>query len=180
MTKRTTRRSPTADALRTWREFIELSYRVRFVVESRLLAESELSSGDYVVMLALFEAPDHVLRPFEIAAQIDWDRTRLSHHLGRMEKRGLVVRRPCATDTRGIDVVLTAEGKALFRRASSPHMHAVQEMFVDALSVEQQRNLDDILAALGAHLARLEGDSPETRSDDQPRSGLSAPAQAST
>lgn len=174
MTNRTKRRSPTADALHTWREFIELSHKVRFLVETRLLAESGLSSGDYVVMLALFEAQEHVLRPSELAAQIDWDRTRLSHHLGRMEKRGLVRRRPCATDTRGIDVILTAEGKTLFRRASAPHMHAIQELFVDALSPQQRLNLDDITATLGAHLRRF-----AEPHDGHPRRGLSAPAQAS-
>lgn len=155
MTNRAARRSPTAEELNTWREFIEVSQKVRFVVESRLQAQSDLSSGDYVVMLALFEAEGHLLRPSEIAAQIDWDRTRLSHHLGRMEKRGLVSRRPCASDPRGIEVILTKEGKSLFRRASAPHMHAIQDLFVDALDPEQQRSLDEINAALRRHLTGI-------------------------
>jgi DNA-binding MarR family transcriptional regulator len=155
MATRGARRSPTADELRTWRDFIEVSHKVRFVIESRLQTQSDLSSGDYAVMLALFEAEDQRLRPSAIASQIDWDRTRLSHHLARMEKRGLVDRQPCATDSRGIEVVLTEKGRSSFRRASAPHMHAIQDLFVDALSADQQRSLDAATRALSEHLARL-------------------------
>ena len=32
------------------------------------------------------------LRPFELGALLRWEKSRVSQHLGRMEKRGLVTR----------------------------------------------------------------------------------------
>lgn len=147
------RRSPTADQLRSWRVFIETAEQVRRTMESRLQDESGLSTGDYGVLLALSEAPNRRIRSSALAEQVGWERSRLSHHLGRMEKRGLIGREECATDSRGADVVLTQDGAATFRRASAPHLRAIQETFVDALSPAQLAALEDAALALRSHLS---------------------------
>jgi DNA-binding MarR family transcriptional regulator len=73
----------------------------------------------------------------------------LSHHLGRMERRGLIDRQECSTDSRGAEIVLTPTGDAAFRRATVPHLRAIRELFVDALSPDQLDAVQDITAALG-------------------------------
>src|SRR6202012_1310217 len=115
-------------------------------------SESSLSQGDYRVLLALSEADGHRMRPSELAALIGWERSRLSHHLGRMEKRGLIGRDPCAVDGRGAEVILTGHGADCFRRATIPHLRAVRELFLDALSPEQLAAADDIVRTLRRHL----------------------------
>ena len=152
------RRSPTAHDLRVWRDFVETGDRIRSLLAARLQAESGLSTGDYAVLLALSEAPGRRLRSSELAAAIDWERSRLSHHLGRMEARDLVVREPSATDNRGAEVVLTSAGATQFRRASVAHLRAVQELFVDAFP-ENPRGpglaaVDEVTKALRSHLGR--------------------------
>jgi DNA-binding MarR family transcriptional regulator len=147
------RRSPTADELRTWRTFIETADRLRGLLGARLQAESGLSSGDYAVLLALGEADGRLVRSSELAAQIGWERSRLSHHLGRMERRGLIQRDDCATDSRGAEILLTAGGAEAFRQANGPHLHAIRELFVDALSPAQLVAAGEIAEALRAHLA---------------------------
>src|ERR1700748_1938739 len=82
------RRSPTSAELRTWREFIETVEALSWRLASRLQSESSLSPGDYQVLLALSEADGHRMRPSEIAALIGWERRRLSHPLGGVEKSG--------------------------------------------------------------------------------------------
>ncbi len=153
MTTSTGRQSPTAQQLRAWRLFVETSERVSTRIGSRLQTDSGISSGDYAVLLALVEADDTRLRSSTLAERIDWERSRLSHHLGRMERRGLITRENCATDTRGSEVVLTSEGAAQFRRASAPHLHAIQQMFVSALSPEQLIAIEQAMVALDAHLS---------------------------
>lgn len=148
----TNRPSPTADDLRVWRAFFETSEQLRSMLGSRFQSESDLSSGDYSVMLALSEAPHKTMRSSELAAHVEWERSRLSHHLGRMESRGILVRRKCADDSRGTEIVLTVEGAALFRQASSPHLKAVQELFLDALTPELVEKADEVTTALRAHL----------------------------
>ena len=121
-------------------------------MESDLQKHAGLSSSDYSVLLALSEAPGRRLRPSVLADRVGWERSRLSHHLGRMQKRGLVHREECLTDNRGSEVVLSVEGASTFRRASAPHLRAIQEIFLDALSPAQLAALEDASLALEAHL----------------------------
>jgi DNA-binding MarR family transcriptional regulator len=69
-----------------------------------------------------------------------------------MEKRGLVERVECVTDSRGAEVVLTEEGARTFRNATAPHARAIKQHFADALSPAQFDALDDVLRTLTAHL----------------------------
>jgi DNA-binding MarR family transcriptional regulator len=162
MTQNTSRRPsgrqlPTRDELRIWRDFIETVEALRSEVASRLQSESSLSAGDYAVLLALSEAEDRRMRSSELAAAIGWERSRLSHHLGRMERRELIRREDCATDNRGAEIVLTAAGADAFRGSTVPHLRAIRELFVDALTPDQ-------LAAAGEVAARLRdrlGSSPK-------------------
>src|SRR3954451_5284374 len=146
------RRRMTSAELAVWRSLIDTTTELRRRLATRLAAESGLSTGDYAVLLALSEAPGRRLRSSELAGAIDWERSRLSHHLGRMEKRGLIQRVECATDSRGAEVVLTAEGAEIFRGATAPHLRAIKQHFADALSPDQFDALDDVLRTLHLHL----------------------------
>ncbi|GAB3740753.1 MarR family winged helix-turn-helix transcriptional regulator [Microlunatus parietis] len=150
----TKRRLPTKEELRVWREFIETAETLRSELASRLQAECGLSTGDYAVLLALSEAPGRRLRSSELADGIRWERSRLSHHLGRMERRGLIRREECATDSRGAEVVLETAGAEAFRRSTVPHLRAVRELFVDALTPEQLAAAADLATALRRRLDR--------------------------
>ncbi|MGK3206374.1 MarR family winged helix-turn-helix transcriptional regulator [Amycolatopsis sp. MEPSY49] len=154
MTQPTRRRRvlPTTEELRVWRGFIETAEALRAELGARLQAESGLSPGDYAVLLALSEAPERRLRSSQLADDVGWERSRLSHHLGRMEKRGLIRREECRTDNRGAEVVLTPEGDAAFRASTVPHLTAVRELFVDALTPEQLAAAGEVAAALRANL----------------------------
>ncbi|WAZ26032.1 MarR family transcriptional regulator [Streptomyces cinnabarinus] len=154
---------PTTQELRIWRDFIETTEALRSELASRLHGESALSPGDYAVLLALCEAEGRRLRPSRLAACIGWQRSRLSHHLGRMERRGLVRREECAADSRGAEVVLTDEGADAFRRASLPHLRAVRELFVGPLSAAQLTAADELASALRAGLETLRADLPDDR-----------------
>jgi DNA-binding MarR family transcriptional regulator len=149
----------TAGELATWRALIDTTTELRRVLGAQLLQESGLSPADYQVLLALSEADGRRLRSSELAATIDWERSRLSHHLGRMERRSLIRRDDCATDSRGAEVSLTDHGARTFRGATAPHMRAIKKHFADALTPEQFEALADIVHALQNHLhpARVAG-----------------------
>ncbi|MDQ1527841.1 MAG: hypothetical protein QOG18_2454 [Microbacteriaceae bacterium] len=157
MVQNTARRRalPTVDELRVWRDFIETAEALRTELAARLQSDSSLSPGDYSVLLALSEAHGARLRSSELATACGWERSRLSHHLGRMERRGLIRREDCATDNRGAEVILAAEGATAFRRASVPHLRAVRELFVDALNPKQLAAAADVVTALRTQLEAL-------------------------
>ena len=143
---------PQTGELQVWREFIETFEALRSEVASRLLAETGLSAGDYVILLALSEAPGERLRSSHLAEAVAWERSRLSHHLGRMERRGVIRREECLADSRGAEVVLTTDGAAAFHHATVPHLRAVRELFVDAFTPDQLDTIASIASALRAHL----------------------------
>jgi len=146
------RHLPTSRELAVWRAYLESFEAVRARVDARLHRDSDLSSGDYKILLALSEAESHELRSSELAAHILWERSRLSAHLGRMEKRGLVRRAPCPDDARGAIAILTEAGRRAFRDSTIPHLEAIRSLFVDALTPEQLVVVGDIATALHDHL----------------------------
>src|SRR6266581_5888263 len=145
------RRRMTSAELATWRALLDTTAELRRVLGAEL-QETTLSPADYQVLLALTEASGKRMRSSELARTIDWERSRLSHHLGRMEGRQLIRRDGCATDSRGAEIALTAEGARVFRRATAPHMRSIKRHFADALTPEQFAALGEILRALQDHL----------------------------
>lgn len=153
MAEARTRRTPTPEELAAWRQYIEAASAVETAVAALLRADSGLSSGDYAVLLALSEVEQHRLRSSVLAAGIGWERSRVSHHLARMEARGLIVRQDCATDSRGAEVVATQAGLDVFRSASAVHLRRIREVFVEALTPDQLDAAHEISVALRRHLA---------------------------
>src|SRR5690242_3729602 len=154
------RRRMTSGELAVWRSLVDTTGELRRILGARLLEETGLSPADYQVLLALSEADGRRLRSSQLAATIDWERSRLSHHLARMERRGLLRRDDCATDSRGAEVSMTDDGASRFRQATAPHARAIREHFADALTAEQFDALADILRTLQDHLDAERRDRP--------------------
>lgn len=144
--------TPTRDELRIWRDYIETAETLRSRLGSRLQSESAISWSDYQVMLALWEADGKSLRSAELAERIGWERSRLSHHLGRMEKRGLIERTRCPRSANGVDVTLTKQGITAFRASSIPHLEAVRELFIGALSPDELAQVGHVTQSIRRHL----------------------------
>ncbi len=127
-----------------WRGWVEVGSRLGERLNRQLQHDSGLSSADYEVLVNLSEAEQGRLRSFQLGALIRWEKSRLSHHLTRMEKRGLIAREECPTDGRGAYVVLTPAGRAAIETAAPLHVEEVRRLFVDLLSEEQLQQLVDI------------------------------------
>jgi DNA-binding MarR family transcriptional regulator len=106
--------------------------------------ESGLSMPDYHVLAAVSEAPDHRRRLSELANAMQWSASRLSHHVSRMEQRGLVSRADCSEDARGAFVVLTDKGRVAIQEAAPGHVASVRKHLIDVLSADQLEALADI------------------------------------
>jgi DNA-binding MarR family transcriptional regulator len=141
-----------------WRSWLRLIQELPSALEDQLSQESGLSRADYAVLVPLSEAPDGMLRARELGREILWDRSRLSHHLGRMEKRGLVVREECTADARGAMVRMTEAGRAAIERAAPGHVAATRRQFFDLLSDKEvdvlTKVFDRVLANLGDDMGR--------------------------
>lgn len=143
---------PTSEEFAVWRAYIQTVEILRARVQAKLHTDSQLSEGDYKVLLELSEAEGRSLRSSQLAAVMEWERSRVSGQLGRMEKRGLIRREPCIDDARGSHVTLTDEGARAFRASTIPHLQAVKTYFVDAFTEAQLALIGETTAALRAHL----------------------------
>ena len=125
------------DEARAWRSLQMMQARLSAALARDLLAHSHLSYQDYVVLIALTEASEGRLRLFELGHAIGWEKSRTSHHVGRMAERGLVQKFSCGSDRRGQWVSVTRLGRAAIEAAAPSHVAAVRRLFVDRLSREQ-------------------------------------------
>lgn len=140
---------------RAWRGMIGVLPRLTAVLERQLVQDAGLSAADYTLLVPLSEAPDEVLRARDLGRMVGWARSRISHQVIRMEKRGLVVREECDEDARGSMVRLTDAGRTAIVAAAPAHVAAVRRYFIGALT---DAELDVIGPALERVLDRLPDD----------------------
>ena len=141
---------------RAWRGYL----RMRTLLHARILRdlarEAGLSGPDYDVLSHVSESPGRRSRLGELAERMAWSRSRLSHHLTRMERRGLVTREDCPSDGRGAFVVLTEAGFRHIQAAAPGHVASVRRHFIDLLSRDQLDVLTTITDTVVGHLAEEE------------------------
>lgn len=133
-----------AEEERSWRTFIRLHQKLSRCLTADLQAHSGLSGADFEVLVALTDVTDGRVRFQDLAEAIDWERSRLSHQVARMIKRGLVAREECAEDGRGAFVVITAQGREVIEAAAPKHVVTVRRLVIDALSPDDLADLGRI------------------------------------
>ena len=124
------------DQQRAWLAYMRVQLRLTYEMNRQLQADSNLSLSDYDVLNALRYAPGGRMRVTALAALISWERSRLSHHVRRLQNRGLVECRPAPTDRRATEVTLTDQGWDEITHASSGHIDLVRRLFFEGLPDE--------------------------------------------
>jgi DNA-binding MarR family transcriptional regulator len=142
---------------RAWRGLLQMTTRLEAQLNRDLQETCGLSLADYDVLVPLSEAPQARLRVFELASDLSWERSRLSHHLTRMQRRGLIAREDCDADRRGAFVVLTDAGRSAIDRAAPAHVRTVRRLVFEGLSREQVSSLQ---AFTDSVLRRLDSADP--------------------
>jgi DNA-binding MarR family transcriptional regulator len=125
---------------RAWRAQIR-TFMMLYRQLERDLQPFGLAHSDYEILVVLSDEPERRLRMTELADATSQSRSKLSHQITRMERRGLVTREASEGDKRGIFAVLTPEGFAAIERAAPSHVEAVRRHFLDFLSPEQLKLL---------------------------------------
>ena len=136
-----------------WKAYRDLHQELSTVLEDELLRDAGLSGSEYAVLVELSHAPAGVLRARELGSELGWDRSRLSHLVGRMEKRRLVVREECEEDARGSMVRLTDAGRATVDGVAPEHSEAIRRCFFNALSKDELETFATVVDRLRDNLA---------------------------
>jgi DNA-binding MarR family transcriptional regulator len=134
----------TPEEQRAWRGFVRLHERLGGRLGRLLQSESHVSPADFAVLVHLTDTPEGRQRYQDLARALEWEKSRMSHHIARMAGRGMVVREDCLEDARGAFVVITDVGRAAVEAAAPRHVEAVRELFLDHVTPAELRVLAEI------------------------------------
>jgi DNA-binding MarR family transcriptional regulator len=141
-----------AEEQRVWRGFLTLSRSMQAAIDRQLARDSALSGSEYDVLVLLSESSTGVARSRDLLNELGWERSRLSHLLTRMARRGLLERLPCDSDARGLDVRITPEGRRTIEAAAPGHLEMVRAALIDQLTQEE---MDALLSVSDKVVPRL-------------------------
>lgn len=133
------------------RAYTRASALLREALNRDVEAQAGMSLNEYEVLEHLAEAPGGAVRMSALAEALVSSRSRLTHTVHRMESRGLVQRRACEADGRGVYCVITPLGKQTYDAAEPGHVASVRAYLFERATPRE-------LEVLGRLMARIADD----------------------
>jgi DNA-binding MarR family transcriptional regulator len=140
------------DEDRAWRAFV-FTQRQLVAHLNRGLQESGLSGADYDVLVALSAIDGDRMSARELCTALDWEKSRLSHQLRRMQQDGLISRELNPDDARSTMVRLLPAGRAAIEKAAPRHAEDVRRNFVELFTAAELDTLATLNERIMRHLA---------------------------
>jgi DNA-binding MarR family transcriptional regulator len=138
----------------TWANYQRLRLRLGERLNRELAEKTGLSEADFEILTALTDSHHETVRALALRCGLEWEKSRLSHQLKRMEARGLVSREECVEDNRGMVIRMTERGRELAEEARLHYEQAILHYLMDALTPDQINTLNEITERV---LSRLYG-----------------------
>lgn len=113
-------------------------------IEAELAAAGLPDIAWFDVLLAMDES-DELIRPKDLLCRISVTKSGLTRLLDRIEKEGLIERRHCSTDRRGVYLALTPAGRATLARMRPVRDRVFREDFAEVLGEEDATALISLL-----------------------------------
>jgi DNA-binding MarR family transcriptional regulator len=148
----------TTEQQRTWRSFLLGTTLLMDRLDRDLREHHDLSMPEYEILVRLSESNDRALRMAELADSVKNSRSRITHTIARLERAGLVARRQCPSDGRGVIAHLTDLGYAKLVEAAPDHVDSVRSSLIDVVT---PADLDAIGRAFGLVADALETGEPD-------------------
>ena len=155
------RLSPRED--RAWGAFIHAHQQIEAHLNRRL-QESGLSGADYEVLAALSAVDGDRMPAHALCNALNWEKSRLSHQVRRMQKDGLISRAPNPDDARSTMVCLLPAGRAAIEQAAPRHVEDVRRNFIDLMTPAEL----DVFAALNERILRHLTNGDDSPAEDEP------------
>ena len=134
------------DESTNWRSFLHLNAILGARLDHDLVSGHGLTLAEYEVLVHLSEASDFTLRMSNLAELCYVSRSGLTRRLDSLIRTGMVVKRTCPSDRRGMNAVLTAKGLDKIRSAAPTHVSGVRDYFFDLLSSDEVEKLGELVS----------------------------------
>ena len=115
------------DIAEVWHDVVDRYARAMAALEPALEHEHGLGVSEYEVLERLAATDKGSGRMQELADAVHLSQSALSRVVGRLEANGLVVRKMCTSDRRGIFACLTEQGRERYERARPTHRAVLAE-----------------------------------------------------
>ncbi len=136
---------------KAWRSFQLMRTRLLGHLVKRLFKHSGITEAEYIILIVLYESKKAV-RIKEMSQMINWEISRLSHQITRMESVGLVQKQVCVEDSRRFEITITEKGKNLIQKAFPLQELEIKHCFGDILTESQLNSLIEISGVICNHL----------------------------
>jgi DNA-binding MarR family transcriptional regulator len=133
-----------------WRSLLAIQRRLEERLDQDLRAAHGLSLNDYEVLVHLSEAPQLALRMSELADRLLLSRSGLTRRIDGLVRGGMVERRVCPSDGRGLLAQLTPAGAERLHQAAPTHVRGVRQYLIDVIGSER-------LEAVAAGVRQIDG-----------------------
>lgn len=137
---------------RAWRALALTSHLLGAELERQTQRDAGMPHIYYVLLAALYEAPQRRMRAGALAETGRISPSRLSHALRSMVGSGWVTRERAAEDGRGQEIVLTSAGVDAVRRLAPRQAAAVRTPLLEGLTADELTRLAELLEPLAARL----------------------------
>lgn len=144
------------DEDRAWRAFV-FAQRQLVACLNRSLQGMGLSGPDYDVLVVLSAVAGNRMRARDLSLALDWEKSRLSHQLRRMQQDGLISRELNPDDARSTVVALLPAGRAAIERAAPRHVEDVRRHFIDLFTPAELATIATLNERIMRHLATPDG-----------------------
>ena len=137
---------------RAWRALMMGTTLLLDRLDDDLQAAFDISLTEYEILVRLSEKPGRRMRMAHLADALCHSRSRITHTVARMERRGLLERAESPEDGRGVLAAMTDQGMALLEKAAHVHVTGVRDNVVDLASDEDFAALGRVMNAVADHL----------------------------
>jgi DNA-binding MarR family transcriptional regulator len=121
-------------------------------LQRHLLEDSGLTQADYEILAVLSGHPAGRMSAQELCGLLQWEKSRLSHQVRRVEHLGLIVREPNPADARSVMIRLLPAGRRAIRDAAPRHVDNVRRHFIDLLTPAELDTLTAVHERVLRHL----------------------------
>lgn len=126
--------------------------RVNEVLSQEMNNGSGVDYQTYSALLHVYEAGPRGIRMSDLARNVVVGKSGLTSVVDRLERRSLLERIPDPVDRRATRIILTVQGKKLFRSAAAVHVDGIHKSFSSKISSQEAKTVADVLDRVVAAL----------------------------
>ncbi|WOF22243.1 MarR family transcriptional regulator [Microbacterium betulae] len=142
-----TERRLSDDEMAGWLPLIRTAQLLPQSLDRTLRERAGINHAHYVILITLAQDGDRFVTLSELARGAGLSRSRLSHALDALARRGWIERTSCSSDKRTQSAVLTDEGRRVVRGAAPAHVAQIRGL-LGRLDAEERESLAALLSKL--------------------------------